>query len=139
MFHDRYITIRVAYDSHPGCGRSLKWVAPELSGADLALIEDHINDPHPSRTWAGKVDDATFKRLAQAWHIDDDSDEYTFDGMNWEAGGISPIIYVSLWVGAPTDDDRAGFDCNAVSRRHHTRRPIPRGARVCNQAFRRPV
>ena len=100
MAQDRYITIKVAYDSHPSYGRSLEWVAPELSEADLTVIEDRMEDPSPSRTWAGPVDEAAFKRFADAWHLDPEIDDtYTFDGMNWESGGESPIIYVRLDVG----------------------------------------
>jgi len=115
MTDDRYITITVAYDTLSSYGRSLEWIAPELTDADLTMVEDRADDPRPSRTWAGTVDEPTFKRFADAWHLDHHGDEaseatltgdgpavrgtYTFDGMNWEAGGESPIVYVSVHVG----------------------------------------
>ena len=69
----------------------------------------------PSRTWAGSVDGRTFERFAKSWGLprenavgsasngDDGEDtaayERTYDGMNWEVGGESPIISVSVHVG----------------------------------------
>ena len=117
MTEDRYIVIRVAYDRSPSYGRSLEWIAPELKDAGLVMTEDHTDAPSPSRTWAGIVDRATFERFADAWQLDRCSHErawgpataaggllplraYTFDGMNWESGGESPIVYVSLLIGA---------------------------------------
>jgi DNA-binding NarL/FixJ family response regulator len=58
------------------------------------------------------VDRPTFERFADAWHLHADADEpsmvtehehlathiYTVDGMNWEAGGGSPIVYVTVEV-----------------------------------------
>ena len=109
---DRFITIRVAYDSYPGYGRSLAWIAPELKDAGLTMTEDHAAEPRPSRTWAGIVDRPTFERFADAWQLHAEADEpsavtehehlathiYTVDGMNWEAGGESPIVYVTVEV-----------------------------------------
>jgi len=116
MTHDRHITLRVEYDRHPDYGRSLEWIAPELKDAGLILTEDRTSQPNPSRTWAGIVNGATFERFAAAWRLGDQTNEpstgaladdgeqavhdYTFDGMNWEAGGESPIVYVSLSVAA---------------------------------------
>lgn len=120
MAHDRYITIKVAYDSHPSYGRSLEWIAPELSDANLTLIEDRIDGPRPSRTWAGAVDESTFKRFADAWHLDHATGEkspttstrtYTLDGMNWESGGKSPIVYVSVRVGVSPHRHRTAALC----------------------------
>jgi hypothetical protein len=109
---DRFITIRVAYDSYPGYGRSLAWIAPDLKDAGLTMTEDHAAEPSPSRTWAGIVDRPTFERFADAWQLHAEADEpsavterehrathiYTVDGMNWEAGGESPIVYVTVEV-----------------------------------------
>jgi hypothetical protein len=111
---DRYIVIKVAYDRHPSYGRSLAWIAPELRDAGLTLTEDHSPEPSPSRTWEGFVDGATFQRFADAWGLHDTPHErtsgraseaghlpgraYTFDGMNWEIGGESPIVCVSVFV-----------------------------------------
>lgn len=111
----RYIVIRAVYDRYPRYGRSLEWIAPELANAGLTMTEDHIDEPHPSRTWAGVVDRLTFERFADAWQLDDAIGEpassvltqhgpvatraHTFDGMNWEVDGESPIVCVSVEVG----------------------------------------
>ncbi len=86
------------------------------------MTEDRADEPARSRTWAGIVDGATFERFADAWRLDAKPQDrtlslvteagdldmramraYTFDGMNWEAGGESPIVYVSLLVGVVRD------------------------------------
>jgi hypothetical protein len=121
MTDDRYIVIRVAYDRHPGYGRSLEWIAPELRDAGLTMTEDHNDEPRPSRTWAGIVDGPTFERFADAWQLDATPHKrtlglvteagelalstrtYTLDGMNWETDGESPIVYVCLLVGVVRD------------------------------------
>jgi len=116
MIHDRHVTLRVEYERDPGYGRSLEWIAPELKDTGLTLTEDRTNEATPSRTWTGVVDAATFERFANAWGLDEATNgpaadaladdaapavhEFTFDGMNWEVGGESPIVYVSLSVGA---------------------------------------
>jgi hypothetical protein len=109
MVDPRYITITVRYDREPKSGRSLERIAPELKGAALRMTEDHLGDPTPSRTWAGLVDGPTYEQLVNAWRLPTDADEagddrdpvthtYTLDGMNWEAGSVSPIVCVSLQV-----------------------------------------
>jgi hypothetical protein len=71
----------------------------------------------PSRPWAGIVDGATYKRLADAWRLGPGTDVRTRDvgpggtdsqarlyvlaGVNWEVDNDSPIVYVSLLVSAP--------------------------------------
>jgi len=126
MTRDRYIVITVAYDRHPNYGRSLDWIAPELSDAGLIMTDDRIDEPSPSRTWAGVVSGATFERFSDAWQLDaqpcdpslsPDAEAgdmamraYTFDWMNWEIGGESPIVYVSLLVGFAGDRDRPEVD-----------------------------
>jgi hypothetical protein len=110
----RYITIRVQYDRQTRYGRSLTWVAPELTDADLALTEDHLDGSAPARTWRGVVDGPTYERFAAAWRLEGvlvkpapgtankehgaRTRAFTLDGMNWEAGGESPIVCVSLQV-----------------------------------------
>jgi hypothetical protein len=110
----RYVVIRVQYDQQTRHGRSLEWVAPELKDAGLALTEDDLGGSSPSRTWRGVVDGSTYERFAAAWRLEGVLDESasdtaneersartrgcTLDGMNWEAGGESPIVYVSLQV-----------------------------------------
>jgi hypothetical protein len=124
MVDPRYITITVAYDRAPRYGRSLEWIAPELKGSALTMTEDQLDEPAPSRTWAGlvdgstyeqfaQVDGSTYEQFAQAWrlkeagetmsrtvgdHPDQASHTYVLDGMNWESGGESPIICVSVEV-----------------------------------------
>jgi hypothetical protein len=81
----------------------------------LTLIEEHADECGASRTWAGVVDGATSQRFADAWHLPDEFHEpaaanlaedghiarvrRTFDGMNWEVDGESPIVYVSVEIG----------------------------------------
>jgi hypothetical protein len=111
MIHLHYIAITVRYESRLVRGRSLGRIAPELKDAGLSLIEDRLDDPQPSRTWAGYVDGPTYKRFATAWRLPageeghepclrgrDDNNvlEQTFDGMNWEVNGTSPIVSVSV-------------------------------------------
>ena len=111
----QHITITVRYEPRADHGTSLASIAPELSDARLALIHDHLNDPMPSRTWAGSVDERTFERFAESWRLPRDNEPgsaanvddgenmaayaRTYDGMNWEVGGESPIISVSVQVG----------------------------------------
>jgi hypothetical protein len=114
MRDPRFIVITVQYERQPGYGRSLGWIAPELEDAGLTLLEDQTDDVRPSRKWAGIVDGSTFERFATAWRLRDETSgpsssprtrdgphlarSYAFDGMNWERGGESPIVYVSLHV-----------------------------------------
>ena len=99
MGDGRYITIRAAYEQDLHHGPSLRWIAPELKDAGLIMTEDHTDVMHPSRTWAGIVDGPTFKRFADAWHLNDAPRRRTFDGMNWEVAEHSPIVYVSVDIG----------------------------------------
>lgn len=111
------ITIKVRYEPGVSHEASLAWIAPELRGARLALIDDQLDDPEPSRTWAGPVGERTFERFANSWGLmrqspganvsercdgeDGTAQARTYDGMNWEAGGESPIISVSVEVRSP--------------------------------------
>ncbi len=70
----RYITITVRYDRKPRCGRSLGWIAPELKDSALTMTEDRLDDPTPSRTWAGLVDGPTYERFAEAWRLPKDTE-----------------------------------------------------------------
>jgi len=114
MADDRYMVLEVAYEPGLDYGRSLEWIAPELQNVGLTMTEDHTNEPRPSRSWAGIVDGPTFEQFADAFGLDTQTDRprfglltepwhmlartYTLDGMNWEADGESPIVYVSLSV-----------------------------------------
>lgn len=120
----QHITITVRYEPRVSHGTSLSWIAPELRGARLALVHDHLHDPMPSRTWAGVVDERTCARFAKPWglrrgngggsasELDDGADSApytrTYDGMNWEFGGKSPIISVSVEVEPGPADTTAG-------------------------------
>jgi len=120
----QHIAITVRYEPRARHGTSLSWIAPELRGARLELIHDHLDDPMPSRTWAGVVDGRTFARFAKSWGLrrghdggsasgrDDGSDDAldgrTYDGMNWEFGGKSPIISVSVEVEPGPADTTSG-------------------------------
>jgi hypothetical protein len=72
MVNPRYITITVRYDRQPRHGRSLQWIAPELKDSALTMTEDQLDDPTPSRTWAGLVDGPTYERFAEAWRLPKD-------------------------------------------------------------------
>jgi hypothetical protein len=106
--HDRYITITVAYEAELMSHPSLGWIAPELKDAGLRLIEER-GAPQPLRTWAGLVDESTYEQFAEAWQVPDEpSGErpraphiHTFDGLNWQTNGESPIVYVTLRVHSP--------------------------------------
>jgi hypothetical protein len=115
MVDPRYITITVQYDREPRYGRSLEWIAPELNDSVLTMTDDRLDYPTPSCTWAGLVDGPTYEYFARAWRLKDtsetpsrgsgddrdhDTHTYTLDGMNWESGGESPIICVSVEVTA---------------------------------------
>jgi hypothetical protein len=119
----RYVVLKVAYDRPAGAG-SLARVAPELCGVGLTSVDDRAGEPQPLRTWAGFVDGVAFRRFADAWHLDRRAARpgltrvpghgllaarsFTFDGMEWEANGASPIVYVSLTVTvAPAGSDAA--------------------------------
>jgi hypothetical protein len=76
--------------------------------AGLSLVDERT-EPRPSRTWAGMVDGLTFEHFADVWQLHDELTDhtppaprtYTFDGMNWETEGESPIVYVTLYVLGP--------------------------------------
>ena len=128
-----YVAIEVRYEPGSRDRAFLASTAPELGDAGLALIEDHLGQPKPSRTWAGRVDGQTFRRFAVAWALDratldfdrrgeDAVYEKTFDGMNWEVDGVSPIISVSVKVGPAPRPDAGRHPCAA--------RGAGRGARM---------
>jgi len=93
MAGQHHILISVKYEPCArGVQRSLVWLAPELVGTGLTLAERH-----DVRRWTGVPDAESYARFAAAWGLDEHpSHRYTFDGGKWEAGGYSPIIWVSL-------------------------------------------
>jgi len=89
------ILVSVKYEPHAtGLQRSLACLALEPVRTGLTLAEhDDV------RTWIGVLDADSYARLAAAWGLDERrSHRLTFDGMEWEAGGSSPIVWVSLDV-----------------------------------------
>jgi hypothetical protein len=133
---ERYLVLDVTYDPELEYGRELGWIAPSLKDAPgLTLTEDHTepdelepvksDDPEtwPQRKWAGTVDAETFERFAHAWQLDEQTSEpnlgmlteyghlaadaYNFDGMDWNAGGVTPIAFVSLYVSIPAEGGEA--------------------------------
>ena len=107
MAGSHYVAIDVRYEPGVRDGTSLAWIAPELRDDGLDLIEDHLDEPKPSRIWAGCVDGPTFKRFATAWALHRSDEDFgrsedrpcyeqIFDGMNWQVDGVSPIISVSV-------------------------------------------
>lgn len=131
MAGSHYVAIDVRYEPGVRDGTSLAWIAPELRDDGLDLIEDHLDEPKPSRIWAGCVDGPTFKRFATAWALDRSDEDFgrsedrpcyeqTFDGMNWEVDGVSPIISVSVRTHACGAPRKRGPDArleNSVQRR----------------------
>lgn len=117
MPESHHITITVRYEPGVRYGKSLAWIAPELQDARLPLVEDHPEAPVHARTWSGAVDKSTFDRFATAWRLERSDEEFidegaeewddrvgytrTFDGMNWETEGLSPIVSVSVRVVRP--------------------------------------
>ena len=107
--NDRYITMTVAYDAATSSQPGLGWIAPELKDAGLRLVDERVGPP-PSRTWAGVVNGPTYRQFADAWRLPDEPFDagpltpyfHTFDGLNWETEGESPIVYVTLRVLSPS-------------------------------------
>ncbi len=108
-----HITLTVSFDSHTRSERTLRWLAPELDHAGLAMTDDHVDGRVRYRTWAGTVDEVTVRQFAKAWKLADergavvgenDGDRrrairaYTLDGMNWEADGRSPVVWASVEI-----------------------------------------
>ena len=95
MAEQYHILISVKYEPHAtDLQRSLTCLTPELVRIGLTLAEhDDV------RTWIGVLDADSYARLAAAWGLDERrSHRLTFDGMEWEAAGSSPIVWVSLDV-----------------------------------------
>lgn len=121
---ERFIVLDVTYDRRQDYGRSLGWVAPALKDASgLEMTEDYTEDDdsseEPSRKWAGVITGAEWDALRSDWSIDEDDSEpnggiltpfgfmeslaFNWDGMDWNVGGETPIVYVSLYVSMPSD------------------------------------
>jgi hypothetical protein len=114
----RHVILAAAYEPDATeWERSPSWLVPELVDAGWTLIEDTPD----SRKWAGVIDANTFAHLAEGWgleirrgeanlgmpdeHEDLASDSYTFDGLEWESGGSSPIVWMRFTVSEPVETD----------------------------------
>jgi hypothetical protein len=92
---DRYLILAVEYEPDAtDAQRSLGWVAPELVDAGLTMTADMLG----VRRWAGVIDSDRYERFVDSWGGDAHLANYrhTWDGMEWEAGGSSPIVWASL-------------------------------------------
>jgi hypothetical protein len=76
--------------------RALFRLMPELAHAALTMTE---NEPG-MRRWIGDVDPGTYARLACAWKLDERRlpSCRTWDGMEWERDGWSPVVWARLSV-----------------------------------------
>jgi len=111
---DRYVILEAEYEPDAKeAERSLRWLVPELVEADLMMTE-----PTPAvRKWAGVIDGNTYERFADVWDLGNKAGEllvgvptedrhllshsYTWDGMEWELGERSPIVWMNLKVSEP--------------------------------------
>ena len=92
---DRYLILAVEYEfDATDAQRSLGWVAPELVDAGLTVTEDKCG----VRKWAGLIDGDTYETFVARWGGDAHLPNYrhTWDGMEWESGGSSPVVWASL-------------------------------------------
>jgi hypothetical protein len=111
---ERYVTLVAALEPDAADWvRSAGWLVPELADAGFTLTEDAPD----SRKWAGVVDGDTYARFAEGWGLEDKLSEatlgmpgehgdlasygHTFDGLEWESGGSSPIVWMRLTVSEP--------------------------------------
>jgi hypothetical protein len=114
----RYVILVAAYEADAGdWARSLGWLVPELVDAGLTVIEDTPG----SRKWAGVIDGDTYARIAEGWGLENNPSEadlsisgeraelasysYTFDGLEWESGGSSAIVWMRFTVSEPVNTD----------------------------------
>jgi hypothetical protein len=114
----RYVILVAAYEPDAAdWARSPGWLVPELVEAGWTLTEDTPD----SRTWHGVIDGDTYARFAEGWdlenklteanlsmpseHPDLASYSYTFDGLEWESAGSSPIVWMRFTVSEPVKTD----------------------------------
>jgi len=101
MADQYFINLQVKYTPEANdVQRALAWLVPELVYAGLALTEDTFD----MRRWTGVVDSDTYTWFADAWDLEAGSHAFSFDGMEFETGGWSPILSVSLNVSQPNLD-----------------------------------
>jgi hypothetical protein len=80
-----------------------------------------IDDTPDQRRWDGVIDADTYARVAEGLGLETRRGEanlsmsgehgnlasysYTFDGLEWESGGSSPVIWMRLTVSEPVNTD----------------------------------
>lgn len=76
--------------------RALMRLMPELADAALTMTDNGQGMRH----WIGDVDAGAYQRLACAWKLDERRLRScrTWDGMEWERDGWSPVVWASLSV-----------------------------------------
>jgi hypothetical protein len=125
---ERHVTLVAALEpGREGWAPSPGWLVPELADAGLTLTEDSPD----LRKWAGVIDGDTYTRFAAGWGLETKPSEanlgmpgehgelaryrYTFDGLEWESGGSSPIVWVRLTVSEPMETDPEPFEGEPAS------------------------
>ena len=118
IMEKRYVILVAAYEAEAGdWWRTLGWLVPELVDAGLTVVEDTPG----SRKWAGAIDGDTYARFAKGWGLENKPSEanlsmpgtpvglasysYTFDGLEWQSGGSSAIVWMRLTVSEPVKTD----------------------------------
>jgi len=112
---DRHVILAVEYEPDAkDAERSLGWLVPELVDAGLTITADNRG----VRKWAGVIDGDNYERFADRWQLANKADQlslmrteyghlaghrYTWDGMEWELSGWSPIVWMSLEVSEPIE------------------------------------
>ena len=123
---ERYVILVAAYEPDAtDWARSPGWLVPELVDVGWTLTEDTPD----LRKWAGVIDGDSYARFAEGWGLDEKRCEanlgmpgehgdvascsYTFDGLEWESGGYSPVVWMRLTVSEPvkTDPDLLPSTC----------------------------
>ena len=119
---DRYVILAVEYErGATDEERSLRWLAPELADAGLSLTED----TRRVREWVGAIDGDTHARLAERLGLGDRADQpgvgvlteygqlpcltYTWDGMQCEGAGSSPIVWISVKLSDPIEAELVAY------------------------------
>jgi hypothetical protein len=115
---ERYVILVAAYEPDAtDWARSPGWLVPELVDAGWTLTEDTPD----LRKWAGVIDGDTYVRFAEGWGLENKRGEanldmpgehgdlarysYTSDGLEWESGGSSPIVWMGFTVSEPVKTD----------------------------------
>jgi hypothetical protein len=108
---DRYVITTGEFEPDAkDAERSLGWLARELDDAGLTMTED----TEAVREWAGVVDGDTYARFADGWGNKPDQPKlmqtehgclaghrYTWEDIEWELSGWSPIVSMSIEISEP--------------------------------------